>query len=38
MRREPDGKWRISYRVSEIEDQWPGRFALKGGPGSKAAD
>ncbi len=34
MRREADGKWRISHRVSEIEDQWPGRFALKGGPGS----
>jgi ketosteroid isomerase-like protein len=34
MRREPDGKWRIVHRVSEIEDQWPGRFALKGGPGS----
>jgi ketosteroid isomerase-like protein len=38
MRREPDGKWRISHRVSEIEDQWPGRFALIGGPGSKPAD
>ncbi|WP_049746771.1 nuclear transport factor 2 family protein [Mycolicibacterium goodii] len=30
MRREPDGKWRIMHRVSEIEDQWPGRFVLKG--------
>ncbi|KXX62426.1 nuclear transport factor 2 family protein [Rhodococcus sp. LB1] len=30
VRREPDGKWRIFRRTSEIEDQWPGRFALKG--------
>lgn len=30
MRREPDGRWRIAHRVSEIEDQWPGRFVLKG--------
>lgn len=30
MRREPDGRWRIMRRVSEIEDQWPGRFVLKG--------
>jgi ketosteroid isomerase-like protein len=30
MRREPDGKWRIVRRISEIEDQWPGRFVLKG--------
>lgn len=30
MRRDPDGRWRILRRVSEIEDQWPGRFALKG--------
>lgn len=30
MRREPDGRWRIMRRVSEIEDQWPGRFVLHG--------
>lgn len=30
LRREPDGKWRIQRRVSEIEDQWPGRFVLTG--------
>ena len=30
LRREADGKWRIYKRVSEIEDQWPGRFVLKG--------
>ena len=30
MRRDPDGRWRIFRRVSEIEDQWPGRFALTG--------
>lgn len=38
MRRESDGKWRIAHRVSEIEDQWPDRFALKGGPGSIPAN
>jgi hypothetical protein len=30
MRRDSDGRWRILRRVSEIEDQWPGRFALTG--------
>jgi ketosteroid isomerase-like protein len=30
MRRDPDGRWRIQRRVSEVEDQWPGRFVLKG--------
>lgn len=30
LRREPDGKWRIAHRVSEIEDHWPGRFVLQG--------
>jgi ketosteroid isomerase-like protein len=30
LRREPDGRWRITRRVSEIEDQWPGRFVLHG--------
>jgi len=30
MRRDPDGRWRIQRRVSEIEDQWPGRFVLAG--------
>lgn len=30
MRRDPDGRWRIFRRVSQIEDQWPGRFVLTG--------
>ncbi|NKQ57818.1 nuclear transport factor 2 family protein [Amycolatopsis sp. K13G38] len=30
MKRDPDGRWRIQHRVSEIEDQWPGRFVLTG--------
>jgi ketosteroid isomerase-like protein len=25
MRRDPDGRWRISERVTFIEDDWPGR-------------
>jgi ketosteroid isomerase-like protein len=30
MQRGSDGRWRIKRRVSEIEDQWPGRFVLTG--------
>lgn len=30
MKRDDDGVWRIRRRVSYIEDQWPGRFALTG--------
>lgn len=30
MRRGSDGRWRIARRISEIEDQWPGRFVLTG--------
>ncbi len=30
LQRGADGRWRISHRVAEIEDQWEGRSVLRG--------